>query len=280
MRPRRVPGVRGSGVGGRGASRAPSPEPPAPEGSDFTEVLRVDMRPLLHPHRMQRRPRRHARCDALPQIYGEGFSGREAAARRELGDSVVDHFAVEPRRDLVAQYPIQLAEVHHAFTFRLERPSDRHVHLIAVGMIGRRLSELGRIPVCAPIGPLDTVRRRKLNDTRKIADRHGQNTRTALALNENTTGLPGASARSRTASSVMTATSSTPTSAVTWTAPSSGRRRARPVTRPGNVLRAEEASGSRLTKISVGGTARIAGPVLSVMAAISTVPTQACFKSP
>src|SRR3989441_2459988 len=56
-----------------------------------------------------------------------------------------------------------------------------------------------------------------------------------------------------------------------------GRGRASRVTRPVNTLRAEEGSGSRLTKMSVGGTARMAGPVRSVTVAIKTVPTRTCF---
>ena len=112
---------------------------------------------------------------------------------------------------------------------------DTHWEGVSLDTVLAQMNRFGRIPVCAPIGPLDAVRRRKLNDACKIADRHSQNTRTALALKENTTGLPGARARSRTASSVTTAMSSTPTSAVTWTPPPPpppGPRRARLVTRP------------------------------------------------
>src|SRR5256885_16024022 len=69
MRPRREPGVRGSGLGTRGTSLAPSPEPPAPEGSRLTEILRGDMRPLLHAHRVQRDPARQAGRAGPPHLH-------------------------------------------------------------------------------------------------------------------------------------------------------------------------------------------------------------------
>src|SRR5207247_250632 len=283
MRPRRLPGWRASGVPGvPGLTPGAMGPGPARKGGDsgsrFTEVFRVDMRPLRHAHGVQRHRGRQTRGDALPHVDRERFTGREPPAVSELGHGVVDDLAVEPRRDLLAQHPIQLAQVHNALAVRFERPPHGDAHLVVVLVLGGGLPELGGVSLGRPICPPHAVRRAKLNDTRKIADRHRWNTRAALALNANGTGLPGVRPRSRAASSVTTATSSTPTSAVTCTAPP--RWCTSRVTRPQNTLRADDVRGSRLTRMSVGGTARMAGPDLSVRAAISTFPTRTCFRSP
>src|SRR5206468_754529 len=155
-----------------------------------------------------------------------------------------------------------------------ERTAHGDADAIAVLVFARgmpeRLGVLGRRPVGAP----HPVAGRKLHDAGKIARGHGQKTCTALALNANVTGTPGASPSSRAASAVTVATSSTPKSAVTCTVP--GRWRATRVTSPENTLRADEASGARLTKMSVGGTARMAGPARSAITAMATGPTGTC----
>src|SRR5438309_7015363 len=199
-------------------------------GSGFTERLRVDLRPPVPPHRVQRAACRRAGRDPLPHVHGQRLAGGEPPAIREFRQRRVDALGLEPRGDLLREQPIERLELHHASHLRRERPLHGDAALVAVAVLVRRAPELAGVTLVGPIRSPDPMRRRKLNDTRKIADRHRQNTRTALALNENTTGLPGASARSRTASSVTTAMSSTPTSAVTCTAP--GPRRASPVTRP------------------------------------------------
>src|SRR2546430_10331864 len=57
--------------------------------------------------------------------------------------------------------------------FRHKRPSHRDPALVAVAMVDRRPPELLGVPLVGPVGPPDVVRRAKLNDARKIADRHG-----------------------------------------------------------------------------------------------------------
>src|SRR5947209_17602530 len=125
MRPRREAGVRGSGLWTRGTSLAPSPEPPAPERSRLTEILRVDMRPLLHAHRVQRDPARQAGCDALPHVHRQRLPRREPAARSELGERLVDAAAVEPPGDFVRHQPIARIETNSPTCFRHNRPSYR-----------------------------------------------------------------------------------------------------------------------------------------------------------
>src|SRR5690349_16310968 len=244
--------------------------------SALTEVFRIQMRALLHPHRVQRHVRRQPPGDPLPHIDRERFAGREPPAIRELGRGHVDALAIEPPNDLLFEQTVQKGQAHHTPCFGMKGTLHGDAPLIAMPVLGGGLGELGGVPFVGPVRAADTVRRAELDDAGKVADGHRQNTRTALALKENTTGLPGTSPRSRTASSVITATSSTPTSAATCTTP--GRGRLSRVTRPENTLRAEAASGSRLTKMSVGGTARIAGPVLSVAAATSMEPTHTCLR--
>src|SRR5438034_5360678 len=101
MRRRREPGGGGSGLGIRGTPLAPSPEPPAPESSRLTEILRVDMRPFLHAHRVQRDPARQAGRDALPHVHRQRLPRREPAARSELGERLVEAAAVETPRDFL-----------------------------------------------------------------------------------------------------------------------------------------------------------------------------------
>src|SRR2546426_291914 len=126
MRPRRLPGWRASGVPGVPGltPRAMGPGPArkgGDSGSRFTEVFRVDMRPLLHAHGVQRHRGRQTRGDALPHVDRERFTGREPPAVGELGHGVVDDLAVEPRRDLLAQHPIQRSEEH---TSELQSPCN------------------------------------------------------------------------------------------------------------------------------------------------------------
>src|SRR5690348_12267335 len=184
-------------------------------GSGFTEILRIDVRPLLHPHGIQPHARREPLGDPLPHVDRERFAGRESLSVGKLGRRGVDVLAVEPSHDLLVEQGVELLQAHHPSRFRLKRPLDRHPALIAVPVVGGRSRELRGVALVAPIDAPNAVRRAKLNDARKIADGHAQNTRTALALKEKTTGAPGTSPRSRTASSVITATNSTPTSAAT-----------------------------------------------------------------
>src|SRR5947208_2820609 len=157
MRPRREPGVGGSGLGTRGTSLAPSPEPPAPERSRLTEILRVDMRPLLHAHRVQRDPARQAGRDALPHVHRERLPRREPAARSELGERLVDAAAVETPGDFLGQQTIERLETHYAPCFGHKRPSHRDPALIAVTMVDRRPPELLGVPLVGPGGPPDVL---------------------------------------------------------------------------------------------------------------------------
>src|SRR5947208_16730285 len=132
MRPRREPGVRGSGVGTRGTSLAPSPEPPAPSRPRLTEILRVDMRPLLHAHRVQRDPARQAGRDALPHVHRERLPRREPAARSELGERLVDAAAVETPGDFLGQQTIERLATHYAPLFPPKRPPPPRPATVAV----------------------------------------------------------------------------------------------------------------------------------------------------
>src|SRR5260370_7693577 len=74
MRPRREPGVGGTdpgrepGVSGSWLVVDPGLAPGV-SGSGFTEIFRIDVRPLLHAHRVQRDAPREPGHDALPQVH-------------------------------------------------------------------------------------------------------------------------------------------------------------------------------------------------------------------
>src|SRR6267143_66404 len=249
MRPLRSPGLRpGSGASG------------------FAEVFGVEMVVLLDAYRVQRRAGRQSGDDPLPDVHRKRFAGRQQPSLREFRHVPVDVPAVEPRHDLPLQQRIERLEADHPALGGPQRSLHGHPAPVPVAVVLSGLAE---------VRARQAVRRGELHHAGKIAGGHDQKTRTALALNANVTGLPGTRPSSRTASSVTTATSSTPTSAVTCTVPA--RAWASRVTLPENTLRAEEASGWRLTKISVGGTARIAGPARSVATVMAIAPTRACF---
>src|SRR5438876_2827239 len=63
---------------------------PGVSGSRFTEVFRIDVRALLDSHRVQFHARGQPRGESLPDVHGQGLTGGETAAVRELGQRLVD----------------------------------------------------------------------------------------------------------------------------------------------------------------------------------------------
>src|SRR5256712_12890523 len=128
MRPRRAPGAAGLPEA-PGLTPGAMADGPARKGgvprSGFTEVFRIDVRPLLHAHRVQRDPARQAGCDALPHVHRQRLPRREPAARSELGERLVDAAAVETPGDFLSQQTIERLETHHTPRFRHKRPSYR-----------------------------------------------------------------------------------------------------------------------------------------------------------
>src|SRR3989442_467635 len=276
IRPRRVPGPwPGAGEspgspgfrpGSVGAWADPGREPGDPGSSGFAPAFRIGMGSALYPYRVQPHAGRQAGRESLPDVPRKRLAGRQQLAVGELRHVLVEVPPIEPPDHLPLKQSIERLQIDHAALSRSQRSLHRHSALVTVAVIFRRLAE---------IAAREPMRRCKLHHPRKIAGWHGQNIRTALALNANVTGLPGTRPSSRTASSVTTATSSTPTSAVTCTVPA--RAWVSRVTCPEKTLRADEASGWRLTKMSVGGTARMAGPSRSVATVMSISPTRACL---
>ena len=130
------------------------------------------MRPLLHAHCVQRDASRQPRGDSLPHVHRQRLPRRQPVPGGELGERLVDAPTVEAPGDFVGQQVIQRLEAHHSPRFRHERPFHRDPALVAVTVLGRSPGELPRVPLVGPIRPSDVVRGAKLNDTRKIADRH------------------------------------------------------------------------------------------------------------
>src|SRR2546426_4518696 len=164
MRPRREPGWRSVSVGtdpGRepgvsGSWLAVDPGlAPGVSGSRFTEVFRIDMRPLLHAHRVQRDPARQAGRDALPHVHRQRLPRREPTARSELGERLVEAAAVETPGDFLGQQTIERLEAHHTPCFCHKRPSHRDPALVAVTMVDRRPPKLLGVPLVGPVGPPD-----------------------------------------------------------------------------------------------------------------------------
>src|SRR5438552_12725493 len=98
MRPRREPGAAGLPED-PGLTPGAMADGPARKGgvsgSGFTEVFRIDVRPLLHAHRVQRDPARQAGRDALPHVHRHRLPRREPAPRSELGERLLDSAGVE-----------------------------------------------------------------------------------------------------------------------------------------------------------------------------------------
>src|SRR5437899_10451246 len=99
-----APGVSGSrftedpglapGVSGSRFTEDPGLAPGV-SGSRFTEVFRVDVRALLHAHRVQCHALWQLRGESFPDVHGQGLTGGETAAVRELGQRLVDAAPVE-----------------------------------------------------------------------------------------------------------------------------------------------------------------------------------------
>src|SRR5438046_2698204 len=195
MRPRRDPGVwgfpecessppdslsvpeRGDDLNspspeGRGGPGVRSGSGSGISGSGFTEIFRIDMRPLLHAHRVQRDPARQLWRDSFPHVHRQRFPRREPAPGAELGQRLVDAPAVEPPGDFLGEQVIQGLEAHHAPCVRGQRPLHRDVALVTMPVLGRCPAELPPVPLVGPVRAPDVVRSAKLNDTRKIAHRH------------------------------------------------------------------------------------------------------------
>src|SRR5947209_12914075 len=129
------------------------------------------MGPFLHAHRVQCHARGQPRGESLPDVHGQGLTGGETAAVRELGQRVVDAAALEPPGHFLGEQGVERSQAHHSARLRLEPPLHCDATLVAVAVIHGRLAELGSVLLVGPVGPPDPVRRGKLNDTRKIADR-------------------------------------------------------------------------------------------------------------
>src|SRR6266511_2792566 len=227
------------------------------------------MSPLLDAHTMQRYTGRQRGGDALPQIDRQRLPRREPGSRGEGRDVPVNMPSVEALYDFALEQSVEGLEAHDPSAGGVEHPFHGHETAIAVAMVPRSAGELRQIG--------KPVRSRKLHDPCEIAGRHYSEYPHGRGLEREYDGAPGASARSRAASAVIAATSSTPPTSARTCTPAPNRSIAIPVTRPDNTLRADAGSRSRLTKMSVGGIASTAGPVRSVRTTMATLPTRACF---
>src|SRR3989440_1341165 len=87
---------------------------PGVNGSAFTEVLRVNVRPFLHAHGVQCHARRQPRGESFPDVHGQGFTGGETPAVRELRQRVIDAAPVEPRGHFRGEQDVERRQAHHA----------------------------------------------------------------------------------------------------------------------------------------------------------------------